>query len=164
MAVGFQCVELPPDEHVLEFISGGGDHGPAPVDILAEPGQVLLADGREELQPVVGIRELVDVSAGDAHLQQYALPLGFVDVGLLGDDKAAACLERHLLFQAVCGRVDGTARAVEAEGPQHVLALQPLEPRCKLIFRRTEPMPQVQLAVHIRVRKCHHLFRSVVWI
>jgi len=67
--VGLERVELPPDEHVLELVARGGDHGPAPVDVESEAGQVFLPDRGEELQPLVCICEFVDICVGYAHLQ-----------------------------------------------------------------------------------------------
>jgi len=47
--VSFESVELPSDEHVLEFVTGSCDHRSTPVDVEAKTGKVFLSNRREEL-------------------------------------------------------------------------------------------------------------------
>lgn len=165
MPIGFQCVELPPDEHVLKLVARGGDHGSAPVNIKSKSGKMCLPDWRKEFQPLVCVCKFVDVGAGDAHLEEDAVPFGGIDVGLVGYGPGLCVCELGQLLGETVGRgVDGTAGAVEAERPQYVLALQALEARLKLVFGRAEAMSEVQFAVHVRLWECHHLFGSVVWV
>lgn len=146
VSVAFERVELPADEAVLERVAGSGDHGPAPVDVEAQPLQICHAQRWELLQPAIGFRELVDLSLGNPHLKQDLLP-GRVALGVmqaLGWDglpvSQGVALFLQFASEAVSGGIDGCARAVEAEGPEHVEALQAFEACCELILGGTEAM------------------------
>jgi len=172
VVVLLEGVELPLDELVLELVAVSGNHGSSPVHIVAESSQVLHAHGREVLEPLVAVGEGVDLVLGDAHLENVILPLdfGFFLLGVFlqsfrGNSlHVVGCISELSEFQRqpVTRCIDRGAGAVEAEGPEHILALQALEPSRKFVLTCTESVAQMQLSIHVGLRKCHHLFRSRV--
>ena len=72
-----ETVHLPANESIVVGVGVGGDELTAPVDTGTEVGEILLALGREELEPVLGIGELVNLLDGNAErLEDLELVLG----------------------------------------------------------------------------------------
>ena len=72
-----ETVHLPADKGIVVGVGVGGDELTAPVDTGTEVGEILLALGREELEPVLGVGELVNLLDGDTErLEDLELVLG----------------------------------------------------------------------------------------
>lgn len=86
-----EAFHLPADERVVVRVCVGGDEGAAPVYPQAKTGDVLHASLGEDVNPVVGIGEAVNLLSGDAlgqHDLELVLGLGrlFQRLAILGPE------------------------------------------------------------------------------
>jgi hypothetical protein len=68
--VRLHVIELPAHKRVKKGVSGSGDEAAAPVSGYAKCFQILLALGWEEVEPLVGVLEVRDLTVCHANLFQ----------------------------------------------------------------------------------------------
>eukprot|EP00968_Pinguiococcus_pyrenoidosus_P009218 scaffold726_cov262-Pinguiococcus_pyrenoidosus.AAC.1 len=186
-AAGAQLGELPADERVVVGVDAGGDEAAAPVTRDAKGLEIHHPIRREVLQPLQRVHELGNLRfrhhaledvplAHDARarlgdqlgLLALALLLGgglgslVLQLGLLGRlrggklRRAAEGLE--FVSKLVGGRLNGHARAVEAEGKQHIAAFEALVVGAELRLGHAEGVAKMQAPIHVGIRESHQEF------
>ncbi len=133
--------ELPSNERVVVRVPFSGVKRASPISVDSKCLQVLLAFGREEVEPVVWILEsrdlvvwdhqlLQDLILGQSRLNNLGVFLDFLCSWLIG-----TCFSRtNFSLQSICRGLDWHSRAVESKGEQNVFAELSLEPCLKLGF------------------------------
>ena len=143
LVVVLEMVELPADEPVVVGVLRGSDEVSPPISVEAHFEQVLLAKGREEIEPVVGVGELRDRFLADTKLHED-LVLGerreFRVLGcclFLGRSGlvAARHISSNLALEADSRRRDRHASAVEGKGEEGAFANLSLETSHELGLR-----------------------------
>jgi len=140
LTVLFQRVKLPPNERVVVRVACSRNERSAPVRHHAEPFKRFLPKGWEEVEPVVGISELLDLVCRYVDLlEDFVLCERWLFVLRVGFNErlelflrwlvAAGFALFELTLESVGRCLDGHARAVEGEGEHRIFAHLSLKTR-----------------------------------
>jgi hypothetical protein len=150
-----QSVELPLDEFVIIRVIISSDKGSSKVDIHPKMLQILFAQTREILEPVVRVFKFLNLVLGNPHVFQN-LALGRFLCG-----EVVETVFGYLVFDSVGSGGDGHACAVEGLGEKDVVALDLLVTGSELALGHGEGVAEVETAVHVGVGEGDHVFLGV---
>lgn len=121
MVILLEMPKLPPDERIIVLISVGGDERPSPIRMQPKEVQIMLADGREILEPMVGVGKSINLIFWNAHFLHYVVLVHLIGSAILRKNRRAPeC--RQLFFDLFSGCRHWHASTMKGLTKQHVIA------------------------------------------
>jgi len=112
---------LPSDELIVIWVFGCSDETTSPIGVNTKGLQILLSKGREEVKPMVGVRESRDVCLRDLELQKDLILSQRGPHGIL---RSLLALGSSRLITSGVSRVDFSSETDGCGGNRHASAME----------------------------------------